>query len=62
MSIVRENLLTRAGYTPYCGGAKCPTMPRTSWTGSQFRCGQCGWVSQFPADFINEYKAAWGKK
>lgn len=61
MSIVRENLMTRPGYTPYCGGERCPTMPRTSWTGEQFKCPHCSWVSGFPADFIAEYKAKWGK-
>lgn len=60
-SQVRHNLMTRPGYTPYCGGERCQTMPRTSWTGTQFRCGSCGWVSAFPADFIAEYKAHWGK-
>lgn len=59
MSIVRENLMTRAGYSPYCGNEKCPTLPRTRWTGEQFKCSCCGWLSQFPADFIAEYKAKW---
>ena len=58
MSIVRENLMTRPGYTPYCGNGHC-SMPRTNWTGGQFKCPYCGWVSQFPADFIAEYKAKW---
>jgi hypothetical protein len=63
MSQVRENLMSRAGYSPYCGGGisgdtSC-SMPRTSWNGQQFRCGQCGWVSAFPADFIAEYRAKW---
>ena len=58
MSIVRENLMTRPGYTPYCGNGHC-SMPRTNWTGEQFKCPYCGWVSQFPADFIAEYKAKW---
>lgn len=56
MSIVRQNLLSRPGYSPYCGNEKCPTMPRTTWNGEQFQCS-CGWRSQFPADFIAEYKA-----
>jgi len=60
MSIIRDNLMSRPGYSPYCGNMNCATMPRTSWTGSQFRCGRCGWVSQFPDDFIAEYKAKWG--
>lgn len=60
MSIIRENLMTRPGYTPYCGNMdKCTVMPRTNWTGEQFKCGCCGWESKFPADFIAEYKAKW---
>lgn len=59
MSIVRENLMSRAGYTPYCGNDKCRLMPRTSWSGQQFRCGQCGWISAFPDDFLTEYRAKW---
>ncbi|SEE39505.1 hypothetical protein SAMN05216510_2452 [Pseudomonas coleopterorum] len=59
MSIVRENLMTRSGYTPYCGGERCRTMPRTSWNGRQFSCQQCGWVSAFSAEFIAEYRAKW---
>ncbi len=59
MSIVRENLMSRPGYSPYCGGEKCSTMPRTNWNGKQFRCGLCGWESAFPADFLAEYRAKW---
>lgn len=61
-SIVRANLMSREGYTPYCGNAeRCSAgMPRTTWNGEQFEC-RCGWKSQFPADFIAEYKAQWGK-
>lgn len=59
MSLVRINLMTREGYSPYCGGERCPLqMPRTTWDGEQFKC-RCGWRSQFPADFIAEYKAKW---
>lgn len=61
MSIVRENIMTRPGYTPYCGNDKCQTMPRTFWTGGQFKCSWCHWQSSFPDDFIAEYKAKWGK-
>lgn len=66
MSTVRENLMTREGYSPYCGGAMdkdsfCD-MPRTVWTGEQFKCPTCKWVSQFPADFIAEYKEKWHSK
>ena len=59
MSIVRDNLMNREGYTPYCGDHSCRfLMPRTAWNGEQFQCG-CGWTSQFPADFIAAYKAKW---
>ena len=57
--IVRKNLMTRPWYTPYCG-ASCHTMPRTKWDGSQFVCPDCGWRSQFPEDFIAEYREKWG--
>lgn len=60
MSIVRENLLTIKGYSPYCGKSHCiGLMPRTKWDGNQFVCPACGWRSQFPLEFINEYKAKW---
>lgn len=57
--IVRKNLMTRAGYSPYCGNMDCRTMPRTEFNGEQFRCSYCGWVSEFPSDFIKKYKAKW---
>jgi len=59
MSIVRENLMNRPGYSPYCGAESCMTWARTSWNGEQFKCSGCGWVSEFPAEFIAEYKANW---
>ena len=59
INIVRDNLLTREGYAPYCGDGNCRFhMPRTAFDGEQFRC-ICGWRSGFPADFIAEYKAKW---
>ena len=68
-SIVRENLMTKEGYTGYCGSKLCaartPTSPdrwpRTKWNGEQFVCPKCGWTSQFPEDFIKRYKAKWNK-
>lgn len=68
MSTVRENLMNESGYTPYCGNdnaygygpGQCH-MPRTRFDGEQFVCPHCGWRSQFPADFIAEYKAKWAK-
>ncbi len=55
-SIVRHNLMTRPGYTPYCGADRCPhRWPRTEFNGSQFVCS-CGWSSHFEPEFIAEYK------
>lgn len=62
MSLVRENLMTRPGYSPYCGNIFCSTTPRTAWNGQQFKCGSCGWVSSFTPDFIAEYRAKWHPK
>lgn len=59
MSIVRENLMTRKGYTPYCGNVDCRFhMPRTRYIGGQFQCG-CGWRSSFDDEFIEAYQAKW---
>lgn len=53
---VRHNLMTVPGYTPYCGSGHCKlSWPRSTFNGSQFTC-QCGWVSEFPAAFIEEYR------
>ena len=59
MSLIRDNLMTREGYSPYCGNDDCMTCPRTIFNGEQFICPHCGWVSKLPADFIAEYKAKW---
>lgn len=57
MSIVRDNLLSRLGYTPYCGAERCRgRWPRTQFSGRQFICTSCGWSSNFEPSFINEYK------
>lgn len=48
-------------YSPYCGDDNCRLrMPRTKWNTKldQFVCG-CGWVSEFPREFIQRYKAKW---
>ena len=59
MSTVRDNLMSRQGYTPYCGNIECRRgMPRTRFNGQQFVCG-CGWCSSFEAEFIAAYKAKW---
>ena len=62
-SIVRNNLMTDNGYSPYCGKYHCSKgMPRTSWSKAkdQFSCS-CGWISAFPSDFIERYKKQWNK-
>lgn len=60
MSLIRKNLMSEPGYSPYCGSNNCRAgMPRTTFDGEQFAC-RCGWRSQFPADFIAEYKTKWG--
>jgi hypothetical protein len=59
MSIVRDNLMTREGYTPYCGDPDCfLRMPRTTFKRGQFEC-RCGWRSGFDPDFIAKYEAKW---
>lgn len=60
-SIIRDNLMVRELYTPYCGNENCPKMPRTFFNGDQFKCHICGWVSEFPIEFIKDYKEKWGK-
>lgn len=63
-SVVRINLMNDENYNPYCGNWNCKyNSPRAKWSKekSQFTCG-CGWVSEFPADFINRYKAKWASK
>lgn len=61
MNIVRDNLLTQFGYTPYCGNVTCGWhWPRTTFKGLQFHC-RCGWVSAFEPEFIEQYRAAQAK-
>lgn len=61
-TVVRQNLMDSRNYSPYCGNddnKKCNSTPRTIWSPSfsQFYCPLCGWVSQFPDDFISRYKS-----
>ena len=61
MSLVRENLLTQKGYTPYCGDPDCVLgMPRSYYDGEQFAC-PCGWRSQFPEEFLVKYRKLIGQ-
>ncbi len=56
-SIVRQNLMKRPGYTPYCGADNCRWLwPRTEFDGEQFKCA-CGWRSSFESEFIERYNA-----
>ena len=54
MSIVRDNLLSRKGYTPYCGAERChyrwPRTRRNDLT-MQYEC-RCGWKSSFETEFL----------
>jgi hypothetical protein len=59
MSLIRENLMTRPGYSPYCGSEQCTyRMPRTHFKRGQFEC-YCGWRSSFDPEFIAAYEAKW---
>jgi hypothetical protein len=60
-TIVRRNLMECENYTPYCGSYNCSTTPRTQFDGNQFKCNCCGWVSEFPVEFITRYKQKWNK-
>lgn len=58
----RDNLMNEKGYSPYCGAAfmRVCSMPRTRYINGQFECPDCGWVSEFPKEFIERYKEKWG--
>lgn len=58
-TLIRQNMMDDKDYKPYCGNDRCPSMPRTKWDTSlmQMYCPICGWVSQFPKEFIDRYKA-----
>lgn len=62
MSIVRQNLMKNVNYRPYCGASPLRHCwnPRTNWTGEQFICPNCKWISSFPEDFIKQYKEKHG--
>lgn len=67
-TIVRENLMTEQGYSPYCGNNigrdfknGCHN-PRTVFDGDQFVCPNCAYRTTFPPDFIHRYKAKWNLK
>lgn len=58
-SLVRNNMMRREDYAPYCGTDHC--MGRAPFNGKQFQCTRCNWMSQFEPEFIEEYKAKWNK-
>lgn len=59
MSIVRDNLMNEPKYAPYCGTSSCQFWwPRTTFKDDQFEC-RCGFRTEFPDEFIEEYKKKW---
>lgn len=73
-STVRDNLMKRPGYAPYCMGmvrddsergfretACTSRFRRMRWDGEQFAC-PCGSRTEFPEDFMELYKARWHTK
>lgn len=62
MSIVRDNIMNKEGYTPYCGDGISCLMPRTVFNGKQFECPMCGFETCFEDEFITEYKTRWNIK
>lgn len=57
MSIVRDNMLSRKGYSGYCGADKCSLhWPRTYFDPKvrQLRC-PCGFQTDFEPEFIDKY-------
>lgn len=57
-SLVRENMLSRLGYTPYCLAQGCRAMPRMVFDGEQMKCPSCGNRTDFEPEFIDRYKRA----
>lgn len=66
-TIVRENLMNKQWYTPYCENPKPRNYPtgcsnprtRFDFEKKQFICPACGWQSDFPGDFIQRYITKW---
>lgn len=59
--------MNKKDYSPYCGNNLARTNPkgcdnpRTVFNGKQFECPHCDWVSEFPEEFVKEYKSKWNK-
>lgn len=51
-SVVRNNLMSKSGYRPYCGNDSCKSMLRTVFYKGQFHCGICLWHSTYEETFI----------
>lgn len=62
LTIVRHNLMNDPNYRPYCGNDNHKGLNRVKWDSNlrQFRCS-CGFVTEFPEDFIKRYTEKWGK-
>lgn len=62
---VRQNMMDDVHYRPYCASVipghpnymSC-SSPRMIWDLmlSQMKCPDCGWISEYPEDFIKRYK------
>lgn len=53
-SIVRNNLMKRPGYAPYCMCCDSLFM-RMVWDGDQFKCPITKRRTEFPEDFVTGY-------
>ena len=66
-TVIRENLMTQEGYSPYCGSdiprdfVNGCDNPRTKYNSklNQFVCPHCGFTTRFAPDFIKRYKEKW---
>ena len=54
----RFNLLNQPDYSPYCGNGGCMKRAPFAKGVKQFHC-VCGWVSQYPDGFIENYGKVW---
>jgi len=61
MSIVRQNLMTREGYSPYCAEVRCFRRARFNPDRGQFGCPVHSFETSFEPEFIEEYRKKWGK-
>jgi hypothetical protein len=59
-STVRNNLMKRPGYRPYC--MCCIGLSRMWFDGEQFFCGATKERTSFEPEFIAKYKERWKPK